>query len=280
MHDDRLANLLGALALTAADRIGNGASAAAPHGGAHPAALVHLLAHPGGSIEELRRVLADLPAGSGAGCQPPGGRGADRAPRREGRPHADPCGSPHAGREGRARRAGRASPVGERRARRAGRRGARAAAPAAREARRRAGGRPPRARSPSAECATATPAATAANARSSTRPGGRRHEDRAGRSLLLASAGIAMVGISFGMARYGYGLLLPDIRAAYGLSSGELGLIGAGSYVVYLVGDGGRGRHREAGARGSSCCSAASARPPACCWPGSRTRRCCSWPGC
>ena len=57
MHDDRLANLLGALALTAADRIGNGASAAAPHGGAHPAALVHLLAHPGGSIEELRRVL-------------------------------------------------------------------------------------------------------------------------------------------------------------------------------------------------------------------------------
>src|SRR5215207_2700909 len=37
------------------------------------------------------------------------------------------------------------------------------------------------------------------------------------------------------MARYGYGLLLPDIRAGYGLTSGALGLIAAGSYLAYLA---------------------------------------------
>src|SRR5918994_4782340 len=51
----------------------------------------------------------------------------------------------------------------------------------------------------------------------------------------LASAGIGVVGASFGMARYGYGLLLPDIRASYGLTSGALGMIAAGSYLAYLV---------------------------------------------
>jgi len=53
--------------------------------------------------------------------------------------------------------------------------------------------------------------------------------------LRVASAGIGVVGASFGMARYGYGLLLPDIRSSYGLTSGALGLIAAGSYVAYLA---------------------------------------------
>jgi predicted MFS family arabinose efflux permease len=53
--------------------------------------------------------------------------------------------------------------------------------------------------------------------------------------LRLTSAGIGVVGASFGMARYGYGLLLPDIRAGYGLTSGALGLIAAGSYLAYLA---------------------------------------------
>src|SRR4051795_9131367 len=47
--------------------------------------------------------------------------------------------------------------------------------------------------------------------------------------------GIGIVGVSFGMARYGYGLLLPDIRRTYGLSSAALGLIGTGAYVSYLA---------------------------------------------
>jgi len=54
-------------------------------------------------------------------------------------------------------------------------------------------------------------------------------------ALRVASAGIGVVGASFGMARYGYGLLLPDIRASYGVTSGALGLIAAGSYLAYLA---------------------------------------------
>lgn len=53
--------------------------------------------------------------------------------------------------------------------------------------------------------------------------------------FVLASAGIGIVGASFGMARYGYGLLLPDIRVGYGLSTAVLGVIAAGSYLAYLT---------------------------------------------
>jgi predicted MFS family arabinose efflux permease len=53
--------------------------------------------------------------------------------------------------------------------------------------------------------------------------------------LRLATAGIGMIGVTFGMARYGYGLLLPDIRRDYGLSPAMLGLIGTGSYAGYLL---------------------------------------------
>lgn len=54
-------------------------------------------------------------------------------------------------------------------------------------------------------------------------------------SLRLAAGGIGAVAVAFGLARYGYGLLLPDIRSEFGLSSGTLGLIGAGSYAAYLA---------------------------------------------
>jgi predicted MFS family arabinose efflux permease len=53
-------------------------------------------------------------------------------------------------------------------------------------------------------------------------------------AVRLASAGAAIVGVTFGMARYGYGLLLPDIRRDYGLGPGALGAIGTGAYVAYL----------------------------------------------
>ncbi len=55
------------------------------------------------------------------------------------------------------------------------------------------------------------------------------------RPLALAGAGIGVVGVTFGMARYGFGLLAPDIRAGFSLSSGTLGLLAAASYVAYLV---------------------------------------------
>jgi predicted MFS family arabinose efflux permease len=51
----------------------------------------------------------------------------------------------------------------------------------------------------------------------------------------LAGAGIGIVGVTFGMARYGYGLLLPDIRREYGLGPGTLGAIGTAGYVAYLA---------------------------------------------
>src|SRR3954447_13360508 len=56
-----------------------------------------------------------------------------------------------------------------------------------------------------------------------------------GRQFQLVAAGIAMVGTSFGLARYGYGLMLPQIRRDFGLSSASLGLIATGSYVAYLL---------------------------------------------
>jgi predicted MFS family arabinose efflux permease len=56
------------------------------------------------------------------------------------------------------------------------------------------------------------------------------------RHLRLMGAGIAMVGTSFGLARYGYGLLLPDIRQAFHVSNATLGLIATGSYLAYLTG--------------------------------------------
>ena len=55
-------------------------------------------------------------------------------------------------------------------------------------------------------------------------------------ALAVASAGIGSVGTAYGMARYGYGLLLPDIRRDYGLSTAALGAIAAGSYASYLAG--------------------------------------------
>lgn len=53
--------------------------------------------------------------------------------------------------------------------------------------------------------------------------------------LRLATAGIGAVGTAFGMARYGYGLLLPQMEHAYRLDGVALGAIGAGSYAAYLV---------------------------------------------
>ena len=59
--------------------------------------------------------------------------------------------------------------------------------------------------------------------------------DRASHPLALASAGIGVIAMSFGMARYGFGLLAPDIRASFGLTSGALGLLAAASYIAYLA---------------------------------------------
>ena len=47
--------------------------------------------------------------------------------------------------------------------------------------------------------------------------------------------GAAIIAITFGLARYGYGLLLPEMRADLALGPGAAGLISSGAYLSYLV---------------------------------------------
>jgi len=49
-------------------------------------------------------------------------------------------------------------------------------------------------------------------------------------------AGFAVVGVAFGMARFCYGLTLPDIRRDLGVSELVLGVIASASFVGYLAG--------------------------------------------
>jgi len=51
----------------------------------------------------------------------------------------------------------------------------------------------------------------------------------------LAPAGIAIVAATYGLARYAYGLFLPDIQADLALATATMGLIAASSYGGYLV---------------------------------------------
>ena len=51
--------------------------------------------------------------------------------------------------------------------------------------------------------------------------------------------GAAVVAVTFGLARYGYGLLLPDMTASLSLSPGTAGLISSGAYLSYLVANAG-----------------------------------------
>jgi predicted MFS family arabinose efflux permease len=48
--------------------------------------------------------------------------------------------------------------------------------------------------------------------------------------------GAAVVGVAFGMARYAYGLTLPDVRSEFGLSELLLALIASGTFAGYLIG--------------------------------------------
>lgn len=52
----------------------------------------------------------------------------------------------------------------------------------------------------------------------------------------IGVGGAAVVGVAFGMARYAYGMTLPDVRSEFGISELLLGLIASGTFVGYLVG--------------------------------------------
>lgn len=51
----------------------------------------------------------------------------------------------------------------------------------------------------------------------------------------LVGAGAALIGTSYGLARFAYGLFLPQIDAEFGLGPTLSGVIGAGSYVGYCL---------------------------------------------
>lgn len=53
--------------------------------------------------------------------------------------------------------------------------------------------------------------------------------------LRLIIAGTALIGTSYGLARFAYGLFLPSMRADVGLSSAMAGIIGSGAYVGYCL---------------------------------------------
>ncbi|MDQ6851561.1 MAG: MFS transporter [Actinomycetota bacterium] len=44
-----------------------------------------------------------------------------------------------------------------------------------------------------------------------------------------------MIAVSFGLARYGYGLLLPEMQAELAIGPGAAGLISSGTYLSYLA---------------------------------------------
>ncbi|MDX2376895.1 MFS transporter [Microbacterium sp. LRZ72] len=55
-------------------------------------------------------------------------------------------------------------------------------------------------------------------------------------SARIGVAGAAVVGVAFGVARYAYGLTLPDIQEDLGLSEPVLGLIASATFAGYLAG--------------------------------------------
>ncbi len=61
------------------------------------------------------------------------------------------------------------------------------------------------------------------------------YASRAVRPLTLTTAGIGVIGVSFGMARYGFGLLAPDMRTSFHLDNGSIGLLSTASYIAYLL---------------------------------------------
>jgi predicted MFS family arabinose efflux permease len=46
--------------------------------------------------------------------------------------------------------------------------------------------------------------------------------------------GVAMIAVTFGLARYGYGLLLPEMRAEFAMGAEAAGFISSGAYASYL----------------------------------------------
>jgi predicted MFS family arabinose efflux permease len=58
-----------------------------------------------------------------------------------------------------------------------------------------------------------------------------------GETLRVTVPGAAMIAVTFGLARYGYGLLLPRMQTGLGIDARTGGLIASAAYVSYLAGN-------------------------------------------
>src|SRR5215216_1208006 len=58
---------------------------------------------------------------------------------------------------------------------------------------------------------------------------------RRGGTMWLVAPGLATIAVTYGLARFAYGLFLPQMRESLDLSDSVLGLIGAGSYAGYCL---------------------------------------------
>lgn len=54
-------------------------------------------------------------------------------------------------------------------------------------------------------------------------------------TLKMGLAGMSMIAVAFGFARYGYGLFVPVFREEFGLSTWALGVISGATYATYLA---------------------------------------------
>ena len=51
----------------------------------------------------------------------------------------------------------------------------------------------------------------------------------------LAAAGLVMIAVCYGLARFAYGLFVPAFGAEFGLDAGTAGAIASSSYAAYCV---------------------------------------------
>ncbi|MDA2811372.1 MFS transporter [Nocardiopsis sp. RSe5-2] len=54
-------------------------------------------------------------------------------------------------------------------------------------------------------------------------------------SLRLAASGMALIAVTYGIARFAYGLFVPAFREEFGLGAAAAGLIASGSYAAYCA---------------------------------------------
>ncbi|MBB5750570.1 MFS transporter [Micrococcus sp. TA1] len=56
------------------------------------------------------------------------------------------------------------------------------------------------------------------------------------RALALAAAGMSLIAVCYGLARFAYGLFVPAFRESFALDASATGVIASGSYVAYCAG--------------------------------------------